>query len=84
MSWQLQEAKNRFSEVVQLAKSEGPQVVTLRGERAAVILSAMDYDNLVANKPNLVDHLLAVEKWPDDVVELVNTRSKLSSRQVEF
>ena len=38
MEWQLQDAKNRFSKVVQKARQEGPQVVTLRGERAAVIL----------------------------------------------
>ncbi len=40
MDWPLQGAKNRFSEVVQRARREGPQTVTLRGERAAVVLSA--------------------------------------------
>lgn len=40
MTWQLQDAKNRFSEVVQRARREGPQIVTLRGGQAAVVLSA--------------------------------------------
>jgi prevent-host-death family protein len=44
MDWSLQDAKNRFSEVVRRARREGPQTVTLRGERAAVVLSAADYD----------------------------------------
>ncbi|MFT6590435.1 MAG: prevent-host-death family protein, partial [Rhodoferax sp.] len=42
-TWQLQEAKSRFSEVVDLSLSEGPQMVTRRGQDAVVILSASDY-----------------------------------------
>ena len=34
--WQLQDAKNRFSEVVKKARDEGPQTVTVHGQRAAV------------------------------------------------
>lgn len=81
MEWQLQDAKNRFSEVVQRARHEGPQVVTLRGERAAVVLSAETYDQLTADRPSLVDHLLAGPPWPDDLVEAVNTRAKQPSRE---
>ncbi|MBV9054522.1 MAG: type II toxin-antitoxin system Phd/YefM family antitoxin, partial [Hyphomicrobiales bacterium] len=58
MQWQLQDAKNRFSEVVQKARSEGPQIVTLRGKRAVVILSAVDYDRLTAGRRTLVDDIL--------------------------
>lgn len=42
-TWQLQEAKSRFSEVVELTLKEGPQMVTRRGQDAVVILSANDY-----------------------------------------
>lgn len=45
-TWQLQEAKSRFSEVVELTFSEGPQMVTRRGLDAVVILSASDYRRL--------------------------------------
>jgi prevent-host-death family protein len=42
--WQLQEAKNRFSEVVDLSLDEGPQTVTRHGKEIAVILSKADFD----------------------------------------
>ena len=39
MSWQLQDAKARLSEVVKLAQSEGPQAITVHGKPAAVLVS---------------------------------------------
>ena len=39
-TWQLQEAKNKLSEVVDEAIREGPQVITGRGEEVAVVISA--------------------------------------------
>jgi prevent-host-death family protein len=80
MEWQLQDAKNRFSELVQRARREGPQIVTLRGERAVVVLSAEDYDQLAAEHPSLVDYLMSGPPWPDDLVEAVNARVKRPSR----
>ncbi len=80
MEWQLQDAKNRFSEVVQRACKEGPQVVTLRGKRKAVVLSAEAYDTLTDKGPSLVDRLLSGPAWPDDLVEAISARSKTPSR----
>ena len=37
-AWKLEDAKNRFSEVVRRAASEGPQIVTKHGREAAVVL----------------------------------------------
>ena len=84
MDWQLQDAKNRFSEVVSRARREGPQVVTLRGQRAAVVLSAESYDALLAARPSLVDWLLAGPAWDDELVEAVNARDKSPSRNIVF
>ena len=84
MSWHLQDAKNQFSKLVQKARDEGPQVVTVRGQRAAVVLSAADYDELTGNRPNLVDHLLSAPAWDDELAEAVSQRAKLPGRQVEF
>jgi len=42
-TWQLQEAKSRFSELVELTLKEDPQLVTRCGEDAVVILAANDY-----------------------------------------
>ncbi len=80
MDWPLQDAKNRFSEVVQRARLEGPQTVTLRGERAAVVLSAADYDALVRDRPTLVDDLLSGPAWDHELAEAVGARAKSPSR----
>jgi antitoxin Phd len=45
--WKLEDAKARFSEVVRLAGSEGPQLVTIRGKETAVILAADEYERLL-------------------------------------
>ena len=42
--WQLQEAKNRLSEVVDLALEEGPQTVTRHGKDVAVIVVTDDFE----------------------------------------
>jgi prevent-host-death family protein len=84
MDWPLQDAKNRFSEVVQRARREGPQTVTLRGERAAVVLSAADYDALVRDRPSLVDDLLSGPAWDDGLADAINARPKSPSRDVSL
>ena len=84
MDWSLQDAKNQFSKVVQKAREDGPQTVTLRGERAAVVLSARDYDLLRAGRPSLVDDLLAGPSWDDALAETVSRRAKTPSRGPAF
>ncbi|MBB4239101.1 type II toxin-antitoxin system Phd/YefM family antitoxin [Rhizobium esperanzae] len=84
MEWQLQDAKNQFSKVVQKARDEGPQMVTLRGEPAAVVLSFRDYDALRAGRPTLVDDLLGGPAWDDEVADAVEARAKTPSRGVTF
>ncbi len=83
MEWQLQDAKNQFSKLVQCARVEGPQIVTLRGERAVVVLSARDYDALTANRPNIVDSLLSGPPWDDELAQAVTARTKTPSRDAE-
>jgi len=41
--WQLRGARNKFSQVVDQTLANGPQVVTRRGEEAAVIISMEEY-----------------------------------------
>ena len=84
MDWPLQDAKNRFSEVVQRARRDGPQTVTLRGERAAIVLSAADYDALTDRRPTLVDALLAGPPFDDELAEAVNARATSPSRAVDL
>ena len=80
MEWQLQDAKNHFSKVVQRARTDGPQIVTLRGERAAIVLSARDYDALRASRPTLVDALLASPAWDDELIDAVSVRAQTPGR----
>lgn len=84
MDWQLQDAKNQFSKVVQKARHEGPQEITVRGERTAVVLSARDYDALLAGRPTLVDALLGGPVWDDELVKAIEKRSQAPSRDVAF
>lgn len=56
-TWQLQEAKGKFSEVVKSAQSQGPQNITVHGEPVAVLLSRRDYLKLIHPKPGFVDFL---------------------------
>jgi prevent-host-death family protein len=53
--WQLQEAKNRFSEVVNKALEEGPQTVTRHGEEIVIILSKAEYKRLVKSQTSLLE-----------------------------
>ena len=46
--WRLAEAKNKLSEIVEKALSEGPQFVTRRGREAVVVVSAADYRKLTS------------------------------------
>ena len=46
--WQLQQAKNRFSEVVERALKEGPQTVTKHGRDAVVIVAAEEFQRTSA------------------------------------
>jgi prevent-host-death family protein len=84
MNWHLQDAKNNFSKLVQQAIKDGPQTVTLRGARTAVVLSAEDYDRLKEKKPTFVEHLLSGPTLDDDIVEAINWRDKRPSREIEF
>jgi prevent-host-death family protein len=52
--WQLQEAKNKFSSLVEKAKNSGPQFVTKHGEEAVVVLDISEYKELLRPKMNLV------------------------------
>jgi antitoxin Phd len=52
-SWQLQEAKNKFSRVVEKAVNDGPQIITKYGVEVAIVLSFADYQKMVATRGKL-------------------------------
>ena len=58
-AWPVQDAKARFSEMLETCLREGPQIVTKRGAHAAVLVPATDWRQLQrAAKPTLKELLL--------------------------
>ncbi len=53
--WQLQEAKNKFSEVVDEAIRHGPQIITKRGIETVIVLSYSEYRKAMLNQKKLSD-----------------------------
>ena len=51
--WQLQEAKNKFSEVVEETLTHGPQVITKLGVEAVIVLSYAEYRTMLLNRKKL-------------------------------
>ncbi|KFI32356.1 prevent-host-death protein [Haematobacter missouriensis] len=80
--WTLQDAKNRFSAVVDAALSGRPQEVSRRGKPAVVVLSASEYQRLVrdaqAGRRSFVSHLLDFPGLEDA------SRPKVTPRDVDF
>lgn len=56
-TWQLQEAKARFSEVVQSAVENGPQIITRRGVNTAVIVPFAEWERAQGAKRSLLQVL---------------------------
>ena len=80
MRWQLQEAKQRFSQLVQRALDEGPQVVTRRGEEVVVVVAQAEFRRLKGMVPDFKDFLLALP----DLDELEIRRDRTAARPVEL
>ncbi len=81
--WMLQTAKNKFSEVIQQAQLEGPQLVTRRGVDTAVILSIEDFRALSgAADSDLVEFLQKspLSSLPDELL----VRQRDTGREVEL
>ena len=67
--WNLQDARNRFSAVMNAALSGEPQRVTRRGRTAVVVIAVEEYERLRRLQPDsiptFVEHLLAIPKGGD-------------------
>ena len=81
--WVLQDAKARFSELVRLVHSEGPQHVTVHGREAVVVISAEDFRRLTDERTGqaLVD---AFRASPYPEFEIAPGRSPMPVRVVEL
>ncbi|SFD56896.1 type II toxin-antitoxin system Phd/YefM family antitoxin [Streptomyces aidingensis] len=89
MRWQVQEAKQKFSEVLRHAEEEGPQVVTRHGEEVAVVIDIREYRRLRGRQPEFRDFLLEQHEEPDDdfaleIESIVAARTADLPRQVDL
>ncbi len=85
IEWSLQDAKNKFSEVVNAADAGEPQIVTKRGIPTAVVLSVKEFNKykkmLALKLPTFTDHLLNIpvddsDSILDDVFERLDVKPR--------
>lgn len=80
-SWQLQEAKSKFSELVKKATTEGPQTVTVRGQDQVVVISKKDYKELFGSKKSF---LQLMSDSPLKGIELDLERDNSTPRDIQL
>jgi prevent-host-death family protein len=79
MRWKLQDAKARFSELVQRTLDEGPQIVSRRGKDVVVVMSAEQFELMKKRQISLKD-LLRSAPWHELEIE----RDKSPPREIDL
>jgi len=79
--WQLQEAKNKFSNLVDKAHHDGPQFVTKDGKESVVILAIEEYQKLSKPKSDLLSFF---KNSPLSGINLDLARDKSPLRDIEL
>jgi|SRR5690242_13925073 prevent-host-death family protein len=64
--WQIQDAKQRFSEMIRAVEHDGPQIITRHGEEVAVVVDINEYRKLTRPIVDLTGLLLGGPKLSDD------------------
>jgi len=83
VAWQLQEAKQKFSELVRRAEREGPQVVTRHGEEVVVVVPVEEYRRMRGHDGQKMSFKEFLMSAPDlSVLDLERPREM--PRDVEF
>jgi antitoxin Phd len=80
-TWQLQEAKNKFSKLVEMAQHEGPQFVTKHGKASVVVLSVAAYQKMTTPESNLFQFM---QSSPLSGMSLDIERDKSPDRDVDI
>jgi len=68
--WQIQEAKQRFSEMIRAVTTEGPQVITRHGADVAVVVDIGEYRRLTRPAVDLANILLGGPKLDDSAADV--------------
>jgi prevent-host-death family protein len=83
-SWQLQHAKAKLSEVIRLAQSEGPQLITRQGVGGVVVVPVEQYNQLVGRKDQPTSLVEFFAQSPFVGLELNLERDKDTGREIEL
>ncbi|MFD3509405.1 type II toxin-antitoxin system Phd/YefM family antitoxin [Nocardia sp. NPDC058666] len=89
MRWQVQEAKQRFSEVLRAVEAEGPQTITRHGDEVAVVIDIAEYRRLTRPDISFVDRLVVTfggldDETADVIAEVEAQRSQSMPRELDF
>ena len=57
--WTVAEAKAKFSEVMNQARSSGPQTITRKGRKAVVVVDADEWERKTRRRGNLAEFFAA-------------------------
>lgn len=81
-TWQLQSAKARLSEVIEIARKNGPQVITQRGVKSAVIVPFEEWErSTYSGKPSLLEIL---RSGPEGDLPIPSRRNWAMRKPVKF
>jgi len=80
-TWQLQEAKSRFSDLVNTAMTQGAQTITKHGKPAVVVISAEEYRQKFGPEKSLAT---ALRECPESLSELIGERTKRVARKIDL
>ncbi|MEV6300870.1 type II toxin-antitoxin system Phd/YefM family antitoxin [Actinoplanes sp. NPDC051861] len=83
MIWQVQEAKQRFSEVLRAAETGEPQIVTKHGEEVAVLIDIDSYRRFHGQQVGLMEYLRA-DPVDDLDLDSVIERSREQPRDIDL
>lgn len=78
MAWPVQDAKQRFSELIRRAHADGPQIVTRHGEEVAVIIDIADFRHLKGETTEFKDYLRSGPVFDDLELGRINERPRIT------
>lgn len=85
--WQVQEAKQKFSELLRKVHSDGPQFVTKHGEEVAVVIDIEEFRRFHGSKQDLDDpllHGLKNDEWAAELDQIIAERKLHPPREIDF
>lgn len=89
MKWQVQEAKQRFSEVLRAVETDGPQIVTRHGQEIAVVMDIERYRRLTGTEPSFIEAIMGLagdygDEFAEVLDEIVAERKNSLPREIDF